>query len=88
MHDDGLQAQQQLEEAPLLVEVHDPVELDVITAAGEDPVLVDELLPGDGVDHLPHEDQGVTDLEREKQTQPKQDRPVRDGVQPAGDEKS
>ena len=48
-------------------------------------MLVDELLPGDGVDHLPQEDQGVTDLEREQQTQPKQDRPVRDGVQPAGE---
>ena len=63
MHDDGLQAQQQLEEVPLLVEVDDPVELDVVPASGEHPVLVDELLPGDGVFHLPEIDEPVDDLD-------------------------
>ena len=34
MHDDGLQAEQQLEEAPPLIKVNDPVELDVVPVPG------------------------------------------------------
>ena len=87
MDDDGLQTQDQLEEVPLLVEVHDTVEFDVVPAAGEDPVLVDELFTGDCVVHATQVYELVVDLEDQCQRDAEEDRMVGDSVQPADDKK-
>ena len=63
MHDDGLQTQDELEETPLLIEIDDAVEFDVIPTACENPVLVDQLLSRHGIEHTLQVDVSVIDLE-------------------------
>ena len=86
MDDDGLQTENELQEATFLIEVHNAVEFDVVPASGEYPVLIDQLLPGDCIVHRPQVNQPVVDLEGKGERDAEQHRMVGDTVQPADDE--
>ena len=88
MHDDGLQTQDELEETPLLIEIDDAVEFDVIPTACENPVLVDQLLSGHGIEHTLQVDVSVIDLEDQSEGNAKENRVIRYAGQAADDKKS